>query len=228
MEIRGMAVDFNFPKALYDAVSQPPFRVQMAFNANWMEADRFNPEEIPPNDALRAVIDSNQGDVAIEFCFKLRDGANFFFGVRCSGDLNAEETLRFVANGLKCGQASGWKSFQEFINRVETAVFLRQNSLCREIDNVEIGIVDYWKRGDVVEIWNAQSPQLPSLVQIESALGGFKSLQKNTIKFVCLESNFMAPLHHWFGVEISSEEGGVHTLDTTMAYARLLENFSQT
>jgi hypothetical protein len=193
-----------------------------------MEAHRFQPHELPSEEELQELAAGRGADVAIEFCFKLEDGAEFFFGVRCGAGLNTEQIVLFLSRGLSCGRGDMWTGFQDFLSRLEGSLSLEAGSLNQKLENVEIGIVDYWRRGDVVEVWSERSEALPSLEQLSDLMGKFPSLDRNTIKFVCLESNFMTPLHHWFGVEVSSETGGEHVLDVTVAHRRLVENLSPT
>ncbi|PAP92048.1 hypothetical protein CIT31_29100 [Mesorhizobium wenxiniae] len=197
-----------------------------------MAAVRFDPEELPSREELRQTLAGKESDVAVEFCFRTRDGSNFFFGLRFAGETGDPDILDAVDHALWCGKSESWSCFPDMLDRIERIIPPRyrqkRSALCREIECVEIGITDWWRRGDVVEVWNCQSAALPNREHLERLIAPFSSLHENTIKFVCLESNFVFPLHHWFGIEISALQGDRNVLQMPVAYDRLVENFSST
>ncbi|MDQ0323880.1 hypothetical protein QO002_006087 [Pararhizobium capsulatum DSM 1112] len=225
-----MKLGYSLPERLCDAVTRPPFRVQIAFDANWMEAWRFAPDELPSSDAIQKTLAGREADVAVEFCFKLSDGRNFFFGQRRRGLEHDRGTLEFVSRALACAGADDWRDLPEFLSRLEDAMPLEdhigKSALCRTLDNIEIGITDWWKRGDVVEVWNSSTNEIPTYDQLSAQLDGYPSLQTNDIKFVCLEFNFQSPLHHWFGIEISESNYGIHSLQAAHAHSWLVDGLS--
>jgi hypothetical protein len=195
-----------------------------------MDAWRLDPDTLPSADATENAIAGRTTDVAVEFCFKLAGSENFFFGQRRVGRTNDRNALEFTDRALACSCGRDWTNLPDFLSRLSNALPNRGptdgNVLCRELDNVEIGITDWWRRGDVVEVWSANSPTIPGRDQIAKELAHYPSLQKNNINFVCLEFNFRSPMHHWFGIEISDYEGGFHILNTSKAHLWLLECLS--
>jgi hypothetical protein len=216
-----MASTFDLPSALRDAITTPPFRVQIAFEGNWMEAWRFEPNALPSREVIQKMLAGREANVAIEFCFKLLSGENFFFGQRRLGEKGNRETLEFLDRALGCSLGRDWIDFPDFLSRLERAMpdidGIGADVLCRSLDSVEIGITDWWQRGDVVKVWDSRAPVILDSDQLKMRMVKYPSLHRNNIKFVCLEFNFKSPLHHWFGIEISDQEEGVHTLRISKA-----------
>ncbi|MER8454459.1 hypothetical protein NKG60_31730 [Mesorhizobium sp. M1428] len=225
-----MTSNFSLPSELCEAVTRSPFRVQIAFDGNWMDAFRFGPDELPSRDDLHKVLAGREADVAVEFCFQLRSGENFFFGQRRLGKKGDRDTLEFVDRAFKCSLGRDWIDLPDFLSRLERAMpdidRIAKDTLCKDLENVEIGITDWWRRGDVVEVWNKESPVIPDLKQITINLDDFPSLHRNDIKFACLEFNFLSPLHHWFAVEISDQVEGFHILRPSKAWSWLVKCLS--
>jgi hypothetical protein len=217
---------FSLPVELNERATTPPFRVQIAFDGNWMDALRFAPDELPSNEVLQAALAERETDVAVEFCFKLSTGENFFYGQRRVGTKNDAQTLQFVREALTCGRPDEWNGLPDFFSRVEKVTTGRHGigsgTLCSQLENIEVGITDWWHRGDVVEVWNKDSNILLEQEELSRKLAPFPSLQRNDIKFVCLELNFRSPLHHWFGIEISEESEGFHHLRVAKGYPWLV------
>lgn len=226
-----MTSGFSLPARLISSVIRPPFRVQIAYDGNWMDAWRLDPEAMPSADATEKAIAGRTKDIAVEFCFELAGGGNYFLGQRRVGQPNDPNALDFVNRALACSRGRDWTNLPDFLIRLSDALPNRgptgKNALCQDLDNVEIGITDWWRRGDVVEVWSGNSPAIPGHEQMAQALAPYPSLQKNNIKFVCLEFNFRSPLHHWFGIEISDDRDGYHILNISKAHAWLLECLSK-
>jgi hypothetical protein len=225
-----MTTGYSLPAGLISSVVRPPFRVQIAYDGNWMNAWRLDPDALPSPDAAEKAIAGRTTDVAVEFCFELAGGGNYFFGQRRVGQRNDRNALEFVNGALACSRGRDWTDFPDFLSRLSGALPNRgptgRNFLCRDLDNVEIGITDWWRRGDVVEVWSTDSPAIPERDQLAKELAPYPSLQKNNINFTCLEFNFRSPLHHWFGIEISDYEGGFHILNISKAHSWLLKCLS--
>jgi hypothetical protein len=197
-------------------VTSPPFRMQIAFQGNWMDAWRFSQGVLPSSEAVEEALAGRGADVAVEFCFRLATGENFFFGQRRLGQQDDERTVSFVNQALACGCDRDWIDLPDFLSRLEQVTSNVERSgqivLCGDPDNIEVGITDWWGRGDVVEVWNRQSVSVPNGDQLAQQLKNSSSLHKNNINFVCLEFNFRSPMHHWCGIEVSEYRDGHHIL----------------
>ncbi|MER8439953.1 hypothetical protein NKH36_32400 [Mesorhizobium sp. M1312] len=221
-----MGADIILPSLLSDKVTAPPFRVQIAFDGNWMEACRFRPEELPSAEMTRQAVAGRETDVAVEFCFKLQGGDNFFFGERRIGIKNDPRAVEFVHDAISCGGPREWSGLSDFFSRLEGATTDRhgveKGQFFRDLENVEVGITDWWHRGDVIEVWKKSDAAIPTEDQLREQLAQYPAIQVNAINFVCLEFNFRQPTHHWFGIEISNCERGAHKLDVSKSHPWLL------
>lgn len=212
-----MTAPFALPSQVARTIDSPPFCVQFAIDGNWMEANRFSPDDMPNSDAVRDILHERETDVAVEFCFKMNTGENFFLGLRRSGERGDRDAVAFVVETMLCGANERWSDIGEFLLRLEQVTTGRlgvdEGNLCTDLDNVEIGITDWWRRGDVVEVFRSGQLLAPTERELTDELAGFPGLHVNDINFVCLEFNFRSPLHHWFGVEISEPVGPLHHLN---------------
>ena len=197
-------------------VKAPPKRLQFAVDGNWMDAWRFEPLARPSLPELGSALGGRGDDVAVEFCFQLPEGDNFFIGLRYGPANSGLDTKTFVDRALGCATNSDWKGLQIFLLNLEAETCSgigHSASLCVDPENAEVGITDWWRRGEVVEVWSRGTDCVPDQEQIETRLAGRHSLISNTINFVCLELNFRSPMHHWCGVEVSDTVADEHLLN---------------
>src|SRR6187399_2614587 len=103
-----MKTKFVLPSLLSDRVTAPPFRLQIAFDGYWMKAWRFKPDKLPSTEIVRETLAGRETDVAVEFCFELKGGDNFFFGLRRAGSKNDHRAASFVNDALACGGSRDW------------------------------------------------------------------------------------------------------------------------
>ena len=202
-------------------VGRPPYRLQIAYDGDWMNAWRFGQDALPSPELVLAALAGRGADVAVEFCFKLSTGEDFFFGQRRLGQPEDPMAVAFVNRALACGIDQNWTDLPGFLSRLERVTSeveqIGEVVLCHDLANIEIGITDWWRRGDVVEVWNRVSGSAPERDELAARMESYPSLMRNDINFVCLEFNFLTPVHHWFGVEISEPGDGFHDLQISKA-----------
>jgi len=198
-----------------------PYRIGLAINNQWNRAWKIQARELPVSrDRIKEYLSVPFSMVEVETHYKMKDRADFFFGIGYDNtSSNVENPFDFINRYLTALNQENDKTLVSMVKKAGLAAGNKTGTLLRGLpDSIIISNMDCWGKNHIqpgaCTIWSKNQTGRFDRQFLTEKLRNYSYLLSYKRDFSSLECISNTPIRHWASFQVSDKrENGVYVLN---------------